>query len=86
VPLIKEAEQREWIARKLASAGEIEVVSVLSHAPTYFRKGNRGGKLATVNFDGVLRVSDPTLITKLLENSIGHAKAYGCNLLLVRRL
>lgn len=29
VPLIKEEEQREWIARKLAGAGEIEAVNIL---------------------------------------------------------
>lgn len=86
VPLIKEENQREWIARKLASAGEIEAVNVLPHAPTYFRKGNRGGKLATVTFEGVLRVSDPTLMTELLVNGVGPAKAFGCGLLLVRRL
>lgn len=86
VPLIKEEDQREWIARKLASAGEIEAVNVLPHAPIYFRKGNRGGKLATVTFEGVLRVSDPSRMTELLENGIGHAKAFGCGLLLVRRI
>lgn len=86
VPLIKEEDQREWIARKFADAGEIEAVNVLPQAPIYFRKGNRGGKLVTVTFDGVLRVSDPTRMTELLENGIGPAKAFGCGLLLVRRL
>ncbi len=86
VPLIKEEEQHEWIARKLASAGEIEAVNILPHSLVYFRKGNRGGKLATVTFEGVLRVSDPTRIAELLANGIGHAKAFGCGLLLVRRL
>lgn len=86
VPLIKEDEQREWISRKLADAGEIEATNVLPHAPIYFRKGNRGGKLVSVTFDGVLRVSDPTRMTGLLVNGIGHAKAFGCGLLLVRRV
>lgn len=86
VPLIKEEDQREWIARKFADAGEIEAVNVLPHAPVYFRKGNRDGKLATVTFDGVLRVSDPTRMTKLLVNGVGSAKAFGCGLLLVRRI
>ena len=86
VPLINEDDQREWIARKLANACEIEATNVLPHAPIYFRKGNRGGKLATVTFDGVLRVNDPTRMTELLENGIGHAKAFGCGLLLVRRI
>ena len=86
VPLIKEEDQHEWIARKLAGAGEIESVNVLPHAPIYFRKGNRGGKLVTVTFEGMLRVSDPIQMTELLENGIGHAKAFGCGLLLVRRI
>jgi CRISPR system Cascade subunit CasE len=85
VPLIKEEEQREWISRKFADAGEIEVTNVLPHAPIYFRKGNRSGKLVSVTFEGILRVSDPTRMTELLENGIGHAKAFGCGLLLVRR-
>lgn len=86
VPLIKEEDQREWITRKLANACKIEAANVLPHAPIYFRKGNRGGKLATVTFDGVLRVSDPTRMTELLENGVGPAKGFGCGLLLVRRI
>lgn len=86
VPLIKEEDQCEWIARKLASAGEIEAVNVLPHAPIYFRKGNRGGKLISATFEGVLRVSDQTRMAELLENGLGHAKAFGCGLLLVRRV
>jgi CRISPR system Cascade subunit CasE len=86
VPLIKEEDQREWIARKFADAGEIEAVNVLPHAPIYFRKGNRGGKLVSVTFEGVLCVSDPARMTELLVNGIGHAKAFGCGLLLVRRV
>lgn len=86
MPLIKEAEQREWISRKLADAGEIEATNVLPHAPIYFRKCNRDGKLVSVTFEGVLRVSDPTRMTELLVNGIGHAKAFGCGLFLVRRL
>ena len=86
VPLIKEEDQREWIARKFAGAGEVEAVNVLPHAPIYFRKGNRGGKLVSVTFEGVLRVSDPVRMAALLNNGIGHAKAFGCGLLLVRRI
>jgi CRISPR system Cascade subunit CasE len=85
VPLIHEADQRAWLTRKLANAGEIVAASVLPHAPMYFRKGNRGGKLATATFDGVLRVSDSTRLTELLENGVGPAKGFGCGLLLVRR-
>lgn len=85
VPLIKEEEQRFWLARKLTEAGTAGAVSVLPHAPTYFRKGGRGGKLVTVTFEGVLNVTDPERLTSLLENGVGPAKAFGCGLMLVRR-
>lgn len=86
VPLIKEDEQRDWLARKLTDAATLERADILPHAPLYFRKGKRGGKLATCTFEGVLRVDAPELLTSLLENGIGPAKAFGCGLLLVRRL
>ena len=86
VPLIKEEEQRQWLLRKLADAGTVEAVSVLPHAPTYFRKGSRGGKLVTVTFEGVLNVTNPDCLVGFLENGIGPAKAFGCGLLLVRRI
>lgn len=86
VPIIKEEDQREWIARKLANAGEIEAASILPHAPIHFRKGNRGGKLAMATFDGVMQVLDPIALTSLLENGVGPAKGFGCGLLLVRRI
>lgn len=63
----------------------IEATSMLPHTPTYFRKGNRGGKLVTVTFEGVLNVTDPAHLIRLLENGVGPAKAFGCGLLLVRR-
>lgn len=85
VPLIKEDDQRQWLSRKLGDAGKIEAVSVLPHPPVFFRKGRHGGKLVTVTFEGVLRVSDPERLTALLENGIGPAKAFGCGLMLVRR-
>lgn len=85
VPLIKEEDQRSWLVRKLADAGMVEGVSALPHAPTYFRKGNRGGKIVTVTFEGVLNVTDTERLTCLLETGIGPAKAFGCGLLLVRR-
>jgi CRISPR system Cascade subunit CasE len=86
VPLIREEEQRDWLARKLDGSAQIEAVSVLPHQPTFFRRGNRAGKLVTVTFEGVLQVKDPSALVNLLLNGIGPAKAFGCGLMLVRRL
>lgn len=86
VPLIKEDGQRRWLARKLAGAATVESAEILPHAPLYFRKEKHGGKLVTCTFEGVLRVDTPEQLTSLLENGVGPAKAFGCGLLLVRRL
>lgn len=86
VPLIDEEEQRAWLARKLAVAAEIETATVLPHEPLHFRKGSRAGKLVTVTYEGLLRVRDAEALSRLLENGIGPAKAFGCGLLLVRRV
>lgn len=86
VPLIKEDDQRSWLARKLAAAATLESADILPHAPLYFRKGKRAGKLVTCTFEGVLRVNEPERLAHLLENGVGPAKGFGCGLLLVRRL
>jgi len=86
VPLIKEEDLRAWLARKLSSAAELENVEILPHPPLYFRKGNRAGKLATCTFEGVLHVAAAAVLRELLENGVGPAKAFGCGLLMVRRL
>lgn len=85
VPLIREEEQRDWLIRKLMGAAIVEATTVQSHAPLYFRKGNRSGKFVAVTFEGMIRVADAALLTTLLENGIGPAKAFGCGLMLVRR-
>jgi CRISPR system Cascade subunit CasE len=86
VPLIREDEQRTWLTRKLEGAAQIEAVSLLPQHPVFFRRGNHAGKLCILNFEGVLCVQDPQRLVMLLENGVGPAKAFGCGLLLVRRL
>lgn len=85
VPLIKEEEQRQWLARKLTGAAEIESAEILPHPPLYFRKGHRGGKLVICTFEGLLSVVSSEELIGLLNNGIGPAKSFGCGLLLVRR-
>jgi len=86
VPLLKEEEQLGWLSRKLTGVADIESSTVLPHQPLYFRKGNRGGKLLAVTFEGVLKVCDESALLKHLANGIGPAKGFGCGLMLVRRV
>ena len=43
-------------------------------------------RFSTVDYSGELKVIDPLLFNAALCQGIGHAKAFGCGLLLVRRL
>ena len=86
VPLIKEVEQHNWLKRKLNNAAIIHETSVRNNAPIYFRKGNRAGKIVTATFTGIIKVCDPDQIKIIWENGIGPAKAFGCGLLLIKRI
>jgi CRISPR system Cascade subunit CasE len=86
VPLLREDEQIQWLTRKLGSAAEVLSPIARGHAPLHFRKGGQPGKVAQVTFEGLLRVLDSRLLLTQMENGIGPAKAFGCGLLLVRRL
>ena len=43
-------------------------------------------RFSTVDFAGELEITDATAFRKTLHEGLGHAKAFGCGLLLVRRL
>jgi CRISPR system Cascade subunit CasE len=43
-------------------------------------------ELSTLDFEGVLQVTEPVKFLDALHNGIGPAKAFGCGLLLVRRI
>ena len=52
----------------------------------YEQHRGKGGTLrvSTLDFSGRLRVLDPVALQRALYDGIGHAKAFGCGLLLVR--
>ena len=48
-------------------------------------RGKRGElRFSTVDFSGSLSVVDPAALRTALFNGVGHAKAFGCGLLLIR--
>ncbi len=85
VPLIKEEEQSSWLQRKFAGAVSLETFHITNHAPLYFRKGNRAGKVVPVLFEGTFEIRDAERVAEIWESGIGPAKAFGCGLLMVRR-
>ncbi len=49
-------------------------------------KGKHSVSLSTIEFNGVLTVTDPDLFVKTLYRGLGPAKAFGCGLMMVRPL
>ena len=86
VPLIQENDQRIWFKRKLQSLADIHELQVRNRPPTYFRKGRNAGKIVSTEFTGVIEIKDEQAFYSLWQHGIGPAKAFGCGLLLVKRI
>jgi len=71
-------------ASRLGFAVDEESLAVDS----YQQRSEKDGRLcfSTVDFSGELTVIDSTAFAVVLREGIGHAKAFGCGLMLVRRL
>lgn len=93
VPLIKEADQREWLLARAAACG-FTVTSGASGGPNlsitrsarqrFGRQSDgvaRRVTLQTAQFDGVLEVVDPSALRRTLTQGVGAGKGYGCGLL-----
>lgn len=96
VPLIKREQQEDWLKRKLDGLAVIENVIPQNEPPLYFNQKNRGGKIVPVTFEGVLTVVNPERFKEQIYEKynekgeyiagIGPAKAFGCGLMMVRRI
>lgn len=86
VPLIRDEEQRDWLSRKLKPGAEPGDIFIDPRHPLYFRKSGMAGKIKPVVFQGILKVVEPEAFVQSIQNGIGPAKAFGCGLMLVRRV
>lgn len=77
-----------WLGRQGERMGFwIDADSLVVEA--YEQQGERTDRklqFTTVDFSGRLTVTDPAAFADALARGIGHAKAFGCGLLLVRRM
>lgn len=77
-----------WLARRGDALGfDLNLETLLVDAYQQQRE-KAGGQLqfTTVDLSGQLSVRDPAALRAALFDGVGHAKAFGCGLLLVRRL
>jgi CRISPR system Cascade subunit CasE len=93
VPLIKEADQREWLVARSqrlgfaipsGSSGGVNLMITKSERVRFDRHTDGVTRSVTVQsaqFDGVLEVTDPEVLRESLTKGVGGAKGYGCGLL-----
>jgi len=80
-----------WLAAQGAKGGfELLELSVENHQLHKFKPSSKHTNtpfFASLDFSGVLRVTDPnTFVEKTLFHGLGRSKAFGCGLLLVKRV
>ena len=81
----------EACGRWLVAAGgnrgfSVDEATLSVDAYTQHRGKDQTLRFSSVDFSGELTVLDPTRFVTALTQGIGHAKAFGCGLLLVRRM
>ena len=84
VPLVHEEKQIAWLERKGTHHGFRILEQRISHTETHRGRKRRGGAtimLYTIQFDGILQVTDAEKFADALASGIGPAKAFGCGLL-----
>lgn len=79
----------EWLEQKSARHGfEIEELVRTDYNPVEFVRptDRKQIRLAVINFEGILEVTDSDAFVGTLKSGIGRAKGFGCGLMLVRRV
>ncbi|MEZ2122811.1 type I-E CRISPR-associated protein Cas6/Cse3/CasE [Corynebacterium sp. CCM 9203] len=90
VGLLTLADQTKWLTERTEEKGfsitspgpdEDPMFQVTKKGLQRFRRGQRTVTLATAQYDGILRVTDPNQLRKTLTDGIGRAKGFGMGLL-----
>lgn len=81
----------QWLQARAESNGfEVEQgqvnVDAYQQHESFAKQQKRPVRYSTVDFQGVLVVADPEKFKMVLSNGIGKSKAFGCGLLLIRRI
>lgn len=79
----------QWLLERAGRWGlGIEADSVLQTGYRQHRLTPKGKRIAfsSLDYRGVAQVTDPELLGKALLDGVGHARGFGCGLLLVKRI
>jgi len=82
---------KEWLARQGVRCGfQIDKSNILidGYLQNYFYKRGKEKSIqfSSIHYEGILTVSDVDKFTNMLFTGIGRSKAFGCGLMLVRRI
>jgi len=91
LPALVQDEGSKWLLSRAERCGfqfKPEHIRVDGYRQHRFLKGkgNKQVSLSTLEFNGLLTVTDPSLFIETLYTGIGPAKGFGCGLMLVRRV
>ncbi|EIC19431.1 type I-E CRISPR-associated protein Cas6/Cse3/CasE [Thiorhodovibrio frisius] len=78
-----------WLKDRADQAGfALEALHVDGYRQHRLSKRGQGRPIqfSTLDYQGILRVTDTERFLQSLQTGIGHAKAFGCGLLLIRRV
>lgn len=79
---------RSWFAGQGTRRGfDVKALVIEDYRVSALKR--RGGGIATLgilDLKGILSVTDPKMFTKMLFTGLGRARAFGCGLMLVRRV
>ena len=78
---------QQWLVKRGAANGfHIETIQATGYRwHALPEKGRRAG-YSSMDYEGVLTVTEPEAFSELLNKGIGPSKAFGCGLLMVRRM
>lgn len=79
---------RDWLLQRSMQMGlqiDPDALMVKNYIQHRLRRHDRTIQFSSVDFSGIACVTDTEKIADALKRGIGHAKGFGCGLLLVRR-
>jgi CRISPR system Cascade subunit CasE len=86
---VQEKAGREWLSMRAGEWGlTVSEDGLLQDGYRQHNLRHKGRAItySSLDYQGVAQVSDPDLLHKALFNGVGHAKGFGCGLLLVKKL
>lgn len=83
-----EAAGRDWLVKRAEAWGlevETDVLAQNGYRQHRLRREERRIEFSSLDYQGLARVVHPAKLQRALLEGVGHARGFGCGLLLVRR-